>query len=82
MGKPWFRTKRYGYGAGLPCSWEGWAVLLGFAGVMITLSSLAPHLATSHPRLFTGFHVGLILGVVFIAWRKSDKPWGWRWGGE
>ena len=35
MGKPWFNPKRYGYGAGLPCSWEGWAVLAAFAAIML-----------------------------------------------
>ena len=35
MGKPWFNPKRYGYGAGLPCSWEGWAVLAAFMAIML-----------------------------------------------
>ena len=30
-GPEWFAPKRYGYGSGLPISWQGWAVLLGFA---------------------------------------------------
>jgi hypothetical protein len=33
----WFRAKRYGYGAGLPFKWQGWAVmalyLLALAGI-------------------------------------------------
>ena len=28
MGKePWFRAKNYGFGAGLPIRWQGWALL-------------------------------------------------------
>ena len=23
--KPWFAPKRFGYGAGLPIAWQGWA---------------------------------------------------------
>ncbi|HTS17465.1 MAG TPA: hypothetical protein VMP11_07825 [Verrucomicrobiae bacterium] len=23
----WFRAKRYGWGWGLPCAWQGWVVL-------------------------------------------------------
>ena len=26
----WFAPKRYGYGAGLPISWQGWAVTVAF----------------------------------------------------
>ncbi len=27
----WFRSKRYGYGYGLPIAWQGWVVLLLWA---------------------------------------------------
>lgn len=80
MGKPWFRTKRYGFGAGLPCSWEGWVVLVAFICAMIGLSALPASLVQAHPWLPTGLHLGLIVGVVVLVWRKSDQPWGWRWG--
>jgi predicted anti-sigma-YlaC factor YlaD len=77
MGKPWFRVKRYGFGAGLPCSWEGWALLAGFL-VVIVASGVA----------FAGrasmLHLSLVLAataiVVVVSWRKSDGPWKWRWG--
>jgi hypothetical protein len=76
MGKPWFRVKRYGFGAGLPCSWEGWAVTAAFLGSIIASGVLA------------GEHVGVRIAVVFIAVAafcvvarlKSDAPWKWRWG--
>jgi predicted anti-sigma-YlaC factor YlaD len=77
MGKPWFRVKRYGFGAGLPCRWEGWALLAGFLVVIVT-SGVA--FAGRDPML----HLGLVLAataiVVVVSWRKSDGPWKWRWG--
>jgi len=77
MGKPWFRVKRYGFGAGLPCSWEGWALLAGFLVVIVT-SGVA--FAGRDPML----HLGIVLAsttiVVVVSWRKSDGPWKWRWG--
>lgn len=82
MGRPWFRTKVYGYGAGLPCSWEGWAVMAAFVLAMFGLHALPPALTTAHPWLDTVLRVALILGLIVIAWAKSDKPWFWRWGGK
>ncbi|ALL13869.1 hypothetical protein [Caulobacter henricii] len=82
MAKPWFRTKSYGFGAGLPCSWEGWVVLVAFIAAMIGLSALPAPLVQAHPWLTVSLHLGLIAGVVVLVWKKSDKPWGWRWGDE
>ncbi|GGL26831.1 MULTISPECIES: hypothetical protein [Caulobacter] len=77
MGKPWFRVKRYGFGAGLPCRWQGWALLIGFL-VVIVASGVV--FAGRDPML----HLGLVLAstavVVIVSWRKSDGPWKWRWG--
>ena len=33
-GPEWFAPKRYGYGAGLPISWQGWAITLGFVAIV------------------------------------------------
>ncbi len=79
MGKPWFRVKRYGLGAGLPCSWEGWALLAGFMAIVIG-SGVA--FAERRPAL----HIGVVLAstaiVLVVSRLKSDGPWKWRWGGE
>src|SRR5579884_3283512 len=43
----WFAPRRYGYGAGLPISWQGWALtagyllLLGIGSAVMSYSSLA-----------------------------------------
>ena len=34
----WFAPKRYGYGSGLPISWQGWAVLVGFLVLAFAVS--------------------------------------------
>ncbi|CAN7566131.1 hypothetical protein LJR164_004023 [Phenylobacterium sp. LjRoot164] len=80
MGKPWFRVKRYGYGAGLPCSWQGWAVTAVYLASLLTVGLLGSRYLESHP-------VGYVLAItvptailVYIAWRKSDGPWRWRNG--
>ena len=45
-GPEWFAPKRYGYGAGLPITWQGWAIVLGYAGLVI----LAGVSFRDHPR--------------------------------
>jgi hypothetical protein len=80
MGKPWFRVKEYGFGAGLPCSWEGWTTLAVFVTAIVGVSFLPPALTLAHPWLDTVIRVGLILGVITVAWLKSDGPWLWRNG--
>ena len=44
MGKPWFRVKRFGYGAGMPVSWEGWVVLAVFLAIAVGYYQAANHL--------------------------------------
>ena len=35
----WFAPKKYGYGAGLPISWQGWALTIALV-VLVGLDSL------------------------------------------
>ncbi|CAN7635737.1 hypothetical protein [Caulobacter sp. LjRoot300] len=79
MGKPWFRVKRYGFGAGLPCSWEGWALLAGFLVVIVTSGVV---FMDRNPLLHFGVFLAATAIVVVVSWRKSDGPWKWRWGEE
>jgi len=79
MGKPWFRVKRYGFGAGLPCSWEGWALLIGFLVIVI---SSAIVLVGRNPMMHLGVVLASTAVLVVVSWRKSDGPWKWRWGDE
>ena len=84
MGKPWFRPKRYGYGAGLPCSWEGWLVLAGFLiampGSHLLLRALLPPLVAL--IAWIGVSIVLIVGLIFIARAKTDGGWRWRNGSD
>ena len=77
MGKPWFRVKRYGFGAGLPCSWQGWSTLAAFLAVMfgVGLANLPPG-----PRV--AIILAAAIAFMVVARLKSDRPWKWRWGGE
>lgn len=76
MGQPWFRVKRYGYGAGLPCRWQGWAVLAAFLAVAVGSGALN----AQHPLAHLAVILAATAALIAVAWRKSDAPWKWRWG--
>lgn len=77
-GPDWFAPKRYGFGTGLPISWQGWALTLGFVALTIVLAlafagRLLQLIATIVP-LSTAFLV--------ICARTTRGGWRWRWGDE
>lgn len=76
--KIWFPAKRYGWGWGLPCCWQGWAVFLIF---YLLLGCAAFHWMPQHPKHFFLACVVLSLLLVLICWWKGEKPL-WRWGKE
>ena len=78
-GPEWFAPKRYGYGSGLPITWQGWVLFVGF--VVITIAS-AFFLAPRSPLTFMALM--LTLSAIFILITKSTTKggWRWRWGEE
>jgi hypothetical protein len=75
MGKPWFRVKRYGFGAGLPCSWEGWADVSRWALVVIaSSSSRLGVLAGKSEELARRVLASKRCRAASSVWRKSDGP--------
>jgi hypothetical protein len=77
-GPEWFAPKRYGYGAGLPISWQGWAATLAYVAIVGLVA------ARFHDN-FLGF-LGLVIPMtavfIFITARTTRGGWRWRWGGE
>ncbi|MCJ7421096.1 hypothetical protein [Sphingomicrobium astaxanthinifaciens] len=73
----WFYAKRYGYGAGLPRSWQGWLVLLLYlAGVMAAATLLLERSALA----FVGVMILLTGLYVLVARRTTTGGWQWRFG--
>lgn len=75
-GPEWFAPKRYGYGVGLPISWQGWAVTFGFTAVIILLCLLFKHRPIQLIAALTPFVVGFFI----ISARTTRGGWRWRWG--
>lgn len=74
----WFAPKRYGYGAGLPISWQGWALTLGFSAVAIGLAIAL----RDRPMALIPALVLPTVGFLVICARTTRGGWHWRWGGH
>ncbi len=73
----WFPAKRYGWGWGLPVTWQGWAVLVAYVAlVAIGAFAFPPH---ANPAGFIAY-IGLITGVLVLVCYMKGEPPKWRWG--
>jgi hypothetical protein len=75
----WFPAKRYGWGWGLPATWQGWvvlAVVLLLLAVGLVLFPPAPN-----PVKFVVYAAVLTAGLFVVCLLKGEPP-AWRWGDE
>jgi hypothetical protein len=73
----WWAPKRYGYGAGLPIAWQGWAVTLVYC-VAVTLS--AWFILPRSIFAFVAIVLAATAALLVICARKTRGGWRWRWG--
>lgn len=79
----WFRPKRYGYGAGLPLRWQGWAVLAGYIAVLLGPYRLLLAMNGTLPKVAAFAVIGLAtLALVLISKARTRGGWKWRNGSE
>ena len=66
----WFPAKRYGWGWGLPCCWQGWLVLAIYLGLVIG----SAFWLRENIRLYVA--VALLSSLLFVGfcWLKGEKP--------
>lgn len=71
----WFHAKTYGYGWGLPASWQGWVVYIGY-GLLLW----AGWARFGHERFWFFAYAllltALLLGICLLKGEKAR----WRWG--
>jgi hypothetical protein len=75
-GPEWFAPKRYGYGAGMPISWQGWALTIGFTAAAIGLALAFQR----HPLQLAAISLPLLTLFMVICARTTRGGWRWRWG--
>jgi hypothetical protein len=74
----WFAPKRFGYGAGLPISWQGWAVTLVYAAAVIGVCLAFK----DRPLQLLAVVIPLTVALLTICARTTRGGWRWRWGND
>jgi hypothetical protein len=75
--KYWFPAKRYGWGWGLPATWQGWVFLIIWLIVIAAGARfLPPH---QRPLRFALFVVAMVAVMTAVCYAKGEPP-RWRWG--
>ena len=72
----WFAPKRFGYGAGLPISWQGRAVTLGYSALMVGTAVVF----AKRPLILFAILVPLTAMFIIVTARTTRGGWRWRWG--
>ena len=67
----WFRRKRFGWGWGLPSSWQGWAFFIPWLAVLICVSF---HFMPQRPFAFTMALGALTAILVVVCVVKGEPP--------
>lgn len=75
----WFPAKRYGWGWGLPATWQGWAVLAAYAALQACVALAFP--PSQEQLAFFVVTGALALALIAVCWAKGEPP-RWRWGGK
>ena len=74
--KLWFRQKSFGYSAGLPIAWQGWALL---AAHIVLLVGLGAVLRDQPLALISVVLTAALLPLPLYA-ARTEGGWRWRWG--
>lgn len=73
---PWFRPKMFGYGAGLPIVWQGWALIAAHMGLIAGLALLLGQRPVLLVPLLLA--AGILPLPIYAA--RTQGGWKWRWG--
>lgn len=72
---PWFRPKRFGYGAGLPFKWQGWVLFLSHVALIIGLALLL----ADRPLIVVPLILILVLALAPMPMYAARTEGGWKW---
>jgi hypothetical protein len=75
-GPEWFAPKRFGYGSGLPISWQGWAITIVFMAVAVATAFFF----SGRPIVVFAILIPLTAMLLVITARTTRGGWRWRWG--
>lgn len=75
--KYWFPAKRYGWGWGVPATWQGWLALSLYLALIG--AGAAVLLPSRRPGVFVGYVAFLSVLLIAVCWIKGEPP-HWHWG--
>ena len=78
----WFAPKRFGYGAGVPLRWQGWALLGSYLALLAGLKLLADSGDGSVRALAFGLFVAATAVLAAVSAKHTRGGWKWRWGSK
>jgi hypothetical protein len=75
----WFPAKRYGWGWGLPATWQGWLVLQ----IFVAIQAAGPFVFPPHERTVAYSAYALAFTLLFLAvcYATGESP-RWRSGND
>ena len=74
----WFPARSYGWGWGVPVTWQGWLVVAAYLFLVMVGTAILPR---EHIAMYLIYVAILTAGLGTVCWLKGEKP-GWRWGGK
>lgn len=79
----WFKTKKYGWGWGLPLTWQGWAsfgifIAIWLLALFAYLPSGGQGITNENLWSFIGVMVIDVLALVYVSFAYGEPP---TWGG-
>lgn len=77
-GPAWFAPKRYGWGAGPPISWQGWAVAIVYLALAIGVVDRF----RDRPAVMVATLLPATILLWIIAAKTTRGGWRWRWGSD
>lgn len=78
----WFAPKRFGYGAGLPLRWQGWALLASYLCVLAGVVALDRSGSDMGRAAGFALFIAATAVLVTVSARRTRGGWKWRWGGQ
>jgi hypothetical protein len=77
-GPEWFAPKRYGFGCGMPISWQGWAITIAFIAIAFATALLFG----KKPLIMSAILVPATATLIVITAKTTRGGWRWRWGNK
>ena len=77
---PWFRAKKFGYGAGLPFKWQGWALLGVYALALVPLVLISKQAGLA-PKIM-GLALILLITAILLVIVRNRTEGGWKSRGD